>query len=448
MKSVTQVVKNLGGVGAARLFALLCTVVQFPILTRSLTPAEFGAMSGAMAAAAFVNLAGGQPFMLAFQRYPGSSSERASYQYAQTCMLCVIALVALCALVISLALRSPLPLAVAATGAGLAVQNVTTSAWLMWLRPRRYAIQMILVNFVRTVVLVGGVLIIRNAVEALIWSGLATTLVGLLSGPFLGWSLDRSARPWRAMFPWTLVSASVTITALAVSTRIALPLAASAKGAGEFAAMDALSTFTLAAVIGMVTPSIFPVVLRDWENDRQDGALRTIRTCIMVVIALTALSMLVAGLFGQQILGVLASPGFSNLGYWMASLSSVGLLACGNCAVWVHKLHLDVRRIVVVSGAAAGAHVCCLLILVPTFGATAGIASLVVASAGYCIGMFDRRVFTSLAFALVGAVCMAGLVALFAPRGAACIAAAMAVVALPSLRGRRLAAPQMSIGVR
>jgi O-antigen/teichoic acid export membrane protein len=362
------------------------TAAQFPILTRNLEPQEYAVVVGAIAAAGYVNLASAQPYMLAFQRFAGTPEEPGTYQYSQTRTLTALFILWLAGVALGLVGgHTAVIFAVLGWGTGLAIQNVTTAAWLMWHRPWRYALQMSVVNVIRTSVLVTMILLDSSPLAALLVAGIASAMTGLLTGPHPRLYSRGLNRPWAASFPWTLGGASVAILTLTSTNRIVLPITSDGVSVGQYAAMDTLASLTLGSLLGIITPSVFPEVMRLWNADGETTRLKDVLSLTEQGIAVLTLLGIVLVAIAQPLVEVLSTPEYFNPMYLSMSVAACGLMALSNVSIWKHKLHMRQARVLILSIAVALGHLCAVILTTPLWGVLPALLSLVTALVAYAL---------------------------------------------------------------
>lgn len=422
---------------AARVFSLGAAAVQLPVLTRVLTPAEFGSVALCLVAATYVSLVLGEAPTLAFQRHPGSPAQRDRFGQARTTLLLTALAVGVLGLLVGAAVgHARLVAAALAWGLGLALVRSTSAAWLMWHEPWRYAGSLMASTGVRTTaltaLLVGG----ADPVEAVAAAGALSALVALLTGPRAPfWTSGQRVRP--SSLGVDLMLASTALSLLQGLDQIVLGLVSGPAVAGVYAALVTLAGVSVGAVLSIVGAAAYPRILRRWDGGDRAAVRDLVRddAALCVIVAGSAGAAVVV--LGPTALPALLGPAYAHVGAAAAIAQAAGLYAIGQASTWVHVLSESgavVRNRVAVLVALA-------LALLWTCTRSAGLEGAAFASAtalgGYAVWLQAGAGLGARLVVLTAAAYLAAVVPLVtAGWPAAVVPAAVVVLAVHAVRHR------------
>jgi O-antigen/teichoic acid export membrane protein len=287
----SPVVRAGAAVGAARLASLVLAGVQLPLLTRLVPTDTYALFPLALTLATYLGLVAADPVILAFQRFPGSASERRSYIRARRGVGIGLLVAATAVLVVGLATaRLDMACAVIAWGLGLAVNRFTAVAWLMWGRDWKYAVNLTASTVARTVALV---VIVASGAPLL----LGVTCAGLLSavvavalaprGRTRTGSTELEQPQWTLPFGIRLAVAQLAVTALASSPLVILVTLQGSASAAGFATMTQVATLTGAALT-LITTASYPRLRALWEAGQHPAVRNAVTTTALVFVAIGA----------------------------------------------------------------------------------------------------------------------------------------------------------------
>ncbi|MDD9206590.1 hypothetical protein PU560_08945, partial [Georgenia sp. 10Sc9-8] len=190
-----------------------------------------------MAAATYVSLLSGDPTTLAFQRFPGAATERGAFRFARSRLAWTLLTALITIIVTGFAFdRLSWALGLGGWAAGLASMRFTSTAWLMWHAPWRYAANLATSTLSRTAVLVLGIHLGMEPAIALGASGAISMVIAITFGPRADASVPRH-RPWPRRLGLTLMVASLGFTLLQTFDKMLVPMLISTYAAGIYAAM-------------------------------------------------------------------------------------------------------------------------------------------------------------------------------------------------------------------
>jgi O-antigen/teichoic acid export membrane protein len=399
----------------ARLFSLLAAAAQLPILTRLLAPDEYAFFAAVTAAAVYVSLVSGDPVTLAFRRFPGSSSERDNYGYAQRRILGTFLLVGALLILFGMVVGRPdVGIAAVGWGAGLAGMRFVSTAWLMWQRPWRYAINLMVSTGARTIILVSGVISGFGVYEAVAVSGIASFAVAFLMGP-RGWRQRSLSRPWPKYTGVSFAAGSLGTTVMQNFDRMVLPSISDATRAGQYAVMNQGAALTVGAAFGMVQTVLFPRVLRLWEGGGQEEAMRYTRIWLDRIAASTVVLLLIVALWGNEIMAPVVGGEYADAKLLYPLIAAVGLYSIGQQLSWVKQLQLDTKTIPRVALLASMLNLTALALFVPIWGVAGAALANVLGFSIYALGMQRGTRFGFPTVVLVASLTIAGVAFPFVP---------------------------------
>jgi O-antigen/teichoic acid export membrane protein len=333
-------------VGTARVFSLVCTAIQLPLLTNFLSPSEYSQVALAIAISTYFTLVTAEPVTLAFQRFPGDRSDRGTYRYALT--RSTFALILVGATTVGVALifgQWKEALAVVGWGIGLAVVRLVSTAWLMWADPWRYAANLMLSTGVRTVGLVGLVIAGADASLAIAVAGLASAVATLIVSPRIRSVIPIRKPPWTWQFGVHLAAASLAVTILTSVGLVLLPFFVSRTEVGRFAAMTQLATLTCGAVLGLVSTVAYPALRRLWDEGhiQMTSARLAWLSELCLATALLAIAAFSAGEYWLP--GVVVGRAYLDTAILPALVLSSALATMGQLSGWYHQFQFHAARV-------------------------------------------------------------------------------------------------------
>jgi O-antigen/teichoic acid export membrane protein len=332
-------VQRFGAITVARLIGLAATLVQLPLLTSSLEPAQYALVAAAIASGAYVSLASVEPATLAFQRFPGTAEARGSYARAQRQLLLSTPVVLAGVLVVGLLVDVLWVCAAAAGwGLGLAWMRLTSTAWLMWDAPWRYAYCLTGSTVLRTATLCGAVLAGVPPEIAVASAGLLSAFVALALRPrvFAGDVPDQVAPVSLGV---SLAVSSLAVAVLQGADKVILPMVADAHSAGQYAAMSNLTAYSLTAVLGVVSTAFFAPTLRLWEEGAQTTAVRRVDLAASATLGFGAFACSGALLVGEW-LTLVVGAAYLDVRVLAALMTAAALLAAGQFHGWLYQFRL------------------------------------------------------------------------------------------------------------
>lgn len=336
-------------VAAARMFSLLSAAVQLPLLTAYLQPSEYSVVAVAIAIAAYFSLLSAEPVILAFERFPGATNDRASYRYALSRTGAYLALAAL--LVVAGAhLLGYTSIAIGFVGwaIGISVNRLISLAWLMWEQPWQYAWNLMAGTGTRTAVLVGLILADWDPLISLGIAGMASAAAALLLSPraYRAAHADRKVgRPWAFGFGVNLALAQFAYTVLTNGSLLVLTAFVPSDRVGSYAVMMQVSTLTSGAVLGLALAVSYPPLRRAWD----DGSRATVQTRLVVLQQLclvVAAAFVFASYIGDSFLLRIVLPDeFLDQAVLAPLIVATAVAAMGGMASWHHQLELRAARV-------------------------------------------------------------------------------------------------------
>lgn len=371
----------------ARAFSVVAALAQLPLLTRTLPPQDFALIAAAIATGTFVSLAAAESTTLAFQRFPGDVRDRSTYRFARRRILIGVFLSATVGLTIGFTLgQSQFVIASLGWGIGLAATRFASTAWLMWQRPWRYAWGIALTTGTRTVLLVALVLGGSDAFLAVALAGVASALAVVWTAPSaLGARLV--SRPWPRYLGLHLGLASAGISVVLNLDRVLLPHLTAPADAGRYAAMFAVASLGLGAILDIATTVLFPRVLHLWDAGSANRIVAArltdataLATCAVSAAAVGALPFGLAAL-----IDLLTGGTYLDQPVVACLLAATGLFAMGRQAGWILVFRLEARRLKSITLGASAVNIVLILGLVPWLGANGAALASISALVTYAI---------------------------------------------------------------
>lgn len=333
-------------VGSARLFSLVCALVQLPVLTRVLDLESFAAVSVAMALAVYFNLVASEPVILGFERFPGDPDLRGNYRYAFTRTSALLAVATLALILIAIPLgKVEEAIALAGWAMGLAVNRLVSQAWLMWGRPWQYSINLIAGTGVRTLVLV---LLIVNGVNPLVSlaaAGAASAVAALSISPRFARSGVPPEVQWRIGFGINLAVAALALALLTSGNLLILTPLLPADRVGVYAAMTQIAAYSSAAALNLLLAVTYPGLRRAWDEGRRSEVARTVSALqlLCITVACGAIAATYAGdLF---VVKLLVPAPFVDPQVLSTLLIATAAATMGSMASWQHQLALEAATV-------------------------------------------------------------------------------------------------------
>lgn len=333
-------------VATARIFSLACTAVQLPILTKILAPSEYSVVALAIAVSTYFTLVTAEPVTLAFQRYPGDRTNRGTYRYALTRASAFLIIAGILLIITALVFGQwRAALAVIGWGIGLAVVRLVSTAWLMWADPWKYSANLMLSTGVRTLGLVGLVVIGVDPALSLAASGLASALATLAVSPRISRVTPIRKPPWSWKFGLHLASASLAVTILTSVGLLMLPLFVTKTAVGRFAATSQLATLTCGAVLGLISTVAYPALRRQWDTGHRRATTARLTWLSELCLAISLLSVAALTADHYWIPKVVVGDKFVAGNILPALVLSSALASMGQLSGWSHQFELNASRV-------------------------------------------------------------------------------------------------------
>jgi O-antigen/teichoic acid export membrane protein len=333
-------------VGTARIFSLVCTAIQLPLLTNLLSPSEYSLVALAIAISTYFTLVTAEPVTLAFQRFPGDRSDRGTYRYALTRSISALILVGVTTIGVALIFGQwREALAVVGWGIGLAVVRLVSTAWLMWADPWRYAANLMLSTGVRTVGLVGLVVAGVDASLAIAVAGIASAVATLLVSPRIGGVRPIRRPPWTWQFGAHLALASLAVTILTSVGLVMLPLFVSRTEVGRFAAMTQLATLTCGALLGLVSTVAYPALRRLWDEGHTEMTASRLVWLTELCLATAFLAIAAFSVGDYWLPSAVVGHEYLDAAILPALVLSSALATMGQLSGWYHQFQFHAARV-------------------------------------------------------------------------------------------------------
>jgi hypothetical protein len=375
----------MGAVSVARVISLIATLVQLPVLTSSLDPSQYALVAGAIASGGYVSLASAEAATLGFQRFPGGILARGTYARAQRQILLAMPAVVVGVVVVGQAVDALwLCTAIVGWGVGLAWMRLVSTAWLMWDRPWRYAYCLTASTVLRTCGLVGLVLVGARPELAVGVAGLLSATAAVLMRPRL---VDACAEAVGAprWLGTSLAVSSLAVASLQGLDKVLLPLVGDPHAAGRYAAMSNLTTYTLGAILGIMSTAVFAPVLREWDRGDGDRAIGLLRTAGWTTLGLASLAGSVALVLGDQLVPLVVQPEYVEADVLAGLMVAAGVLTCGQLSAWLYQFRLATVALQIRSWTAAVLATGLLLAAGATGGERGAAAAAVAGATAYAV---------------------------------------------------------------
>ncbi|MDY0946747.1 hypothetical protein SOM11_12195 [Frigoribacterium sp. CFBP9039] len=352
---------------AARLLSLAAAAAQLPFLTRALPAEAYGTVAIVFALSSYFALFGAEPATLAFQRHPGSNGERGNYGYARARLIASMAILAVIVCVAGLlASDIEVALAVAAWGSGLAVARFTATAWLMWNRPWAYASNLMTSTSLRTLTLIGLILLGEDGMLAVATAGLVSTLASLLLAPRSSkTSRKLETPPWPRQLGYQLALASLGVTVLASANLIVLQHFSSSEAAAPFAAMSQLAVLSSAALISLYLTVQYPSIRLSWDSGNESIVDRRLQRTSFMILAVGS-ACIAAFIFGNGWLpSRIVNPDLVDLPILTLLVAASTMAGLSQVNGWRLQLRLRAGSLAIRSSATALALILLLFFFIP-----------------------------------------------------------------------------------
>jgi len=333
-------------VATARVFSLVCTAVQLPLLTKLLSPSEYSLVALAIAISTYFTLVTAEPVTLAFQRFPGDRSDRGNYRYALTRSTLALILVGGATVGVALLFGQwREALAVVGWGIGLAVVRLVSTAWLMWADPWRYAANLMVSTGVRTAGLVGLVIAGVDPWLAIALAGLASAIATLVISPRVSGVARIGKPPWTWQFGVHLAMASLAVTLLTSIGLVTLPAFVTKTEVGRFAAMTQLATLTCGAVLGLVSTVAYPTLRKWWDEGQAELTSRRLIWLSELCLAAALVSIAAFSAGDYWLATAVVGPQYADGPLLPALLLSSALATMGQLSGWFHQFQFHAARV-------------------------------------------------------------------------------------------------------
>ena len=440
-----------GAVGTARAASLLLAALQLPLVARLVPADQVATVPASVQLAGVVGLVVADPAVLAFQRHPGSATDRRGYRWALRRVLLGLTAGSLGTLSVGLAAGvTPLALGVAGWMLGVTLNRLSAIAWLMWGREWRCTASVLAGTATRTAVLLGALAAGLSAPLSLATAGLASAGVALLAAPR---GRDRVAAPGGhpregaagsagpggppglegPAAPTLRLGAGLAVGQLGLQVLGTAPLLVATALLGA-ATTGPLGVATqVAALVGtalnLVTTVAYPRLRERWDSGRRGEATATARLLVGSALALGAGSAAVlvvgdAALLRLALPAELVEPRLVVAAIAASSLSTTGLVAS-----WSHQFAL--RTGVVVRRSLASAAVAVALVVGGTVvdGTTGAVVGGLLGLAGYAGAMLrGSGVATAGTVAAVAVLAVGGTVGALVERAGGTAGAGVTIV--------------------
>lgn len=432
-------------VASARVASLLAAAVQLPLLTRLLEPADYGRLAVAIAVATYVNVFT-DVHTLAFQRFPGTSEDRANYAYAARRTYGTVAGLAVVLLLGGWLLGGDwrYALAIGGWGFGVATSRFVATAWLGWLRPWAYAGSLMTSTAVRTVALVALVAGTADPDLSLALAGGACGIAALLTGPRLSGARRCGDRPWRLRLGLQLALASAAVTVMGNAALLILPAMAEPEPVGRFAAMLQLSSLTSGAALGLLTTVAYPRLRHAWDAGRRRQVHRALADTTLLAVAISGLALAVLSSGDYWLARLAVAEGLHDVRLLPPLVLATTVSTMATITSWEHQLRLSIAALSARTVAATVVGTGLLTLLAFAFGLPGAALGVLALAGTYAVlvapgtRLCGRRSAATLGLVGVGVL---SLVAAPSPTMTAvlsCLGVAAAVAALARRRRARL----------
>lgn len=343
-----RAIGSLGPVAFSRLVSMACALVQLPILTRSLEPLDYAIVVAAISTATYFSLVVGDPTTLSFQRFPGTINQRENFNYASRRLGIAIGIgAAVLTLASIITGEYERFLGVLGWGAGLASMRFISTAWLMWKKPWKYALNLAMSTVLRTTTLVILVLIGASPLISLAAAGAVSLAVAILLGAKPKWRglAIPPVAPWPRGMGVSLVFGSLGMTVLQTYDTIIVPSLVAEAQAAQYAAMHQAATLTITAALGVITTTFAPIALTHWSEGRRARTLELTNVVILAssTIAIVACTTVMLG--GDQVVGAIIGHEYVDRTLCITMICIGALQAIGLQLSWIHRFTLKVARV-------------------------------------------------------------------------------------------------------
>jgi O-antigen/teichoic acid export membrane protein len=361
-------------VASARIFSLACAAAQLPILTNYLSPEEFAIVAVSMAAAGYFLLLGAEPWVLGFQRFPGSSANRSNYTFTAVRTGSSLLVFGLIAIAASVALDYELEvLALTCWGVGLAVNRLVSCAWLMWHEPWKYAQNLMVGTGARSATLIVLIVLGSDPLVSLAVAGILSALAALAISPRLV-DVRPSLRssPWPFKFGLGLAIASAGYTVLTNSTLLLISTTVPLDDVAAFAALSQVATLTSGAVLGLVATVLYPRMRSAWDLGQEMRVRQSVKLFHLWCVAVAYLAIGVATTGDAAALNSILPDTYANPNVVGVLILGLALGSMGQASSWILQFRLDVRTVLVITTGAATASALGAVLLSREFGLIGG----------------------------------------------------------------------------